>query len=175
MSEFQSDKRWSDQFLSGIRQIIGPLLISPAPIEIDRNEGTDFVMLNAKSLKIAARVRRSSQISKWANQFTLRSSRPSGAKTEFQKVVEGLGDLCFYGWAEPNSASIRQWSLIDLDAFRAHLILNASQLKCGEVSNIDGTAFRWFDLTSFPTNPPILVASSGDEKPTYGQVIEMAR
>ncbi|ERT07134.1 hypothetical protein M595_2860 [Lyngbya aestuarii BL J] len=35
-----------------------------------------------------------------------------------------------------------------------------SSIQFGEQPNSDGTAFVWFDLSTFPSEPPILLASS---------------
>ncbi|MEB3278258.1 MAG: hypothetical protein VKK42_04965 [Lyngbya sp.] len=35
-----------------------------------------------------------------------------------------------------------------------------SSIQFGEKYNSDGTAFIWFDLSTFPSEPPIVLASS---------------
>jgi len=67
----------------------------------------------------------------------------------------------------PSSADqshLGSWSLIDLRAFRAGLIrnsVNQAQIVMGDQKNPDGTRFKWFDVRSFPSEPPLVVASSG--------------
>ena len=57
-----------------------------------------------------------------------------------------------------------QGAVIDLKAFRAALIrhrMNAPGLIMGDQVNADGTQFKWFDMRSFPSEPPLVVARSG--------------
>ena len=69
----------------------------------------------------------------------------------------------FYGHSNAQQTGLDAWSLIDLRAFRAGLIrnrLNQQQIVMGDQRNADGTSFKWFDARSFPTDPPLVVASS---------------
>jgi hypothetical protein len=159
--QIKNDWNFSDRFIPAIRQIVGPLLLDVAPLEIDRNQATDFIVLRAKNLMIASRVRRPSYRSGYEDQFTLRSRRSSGTKTELEKIILGNGDWYFYGFSNPSSQDeISCWRLIDLHALRAHLIRNPEKIVRGEKTNQDGSSFSWFDLKSFPSEPPILIASS---------------
>jgi hypothetical protein len=161
MSTIKQDWSWSDQFLPEIQRIVGPYLLEPAPLDRDRNEAADLIVLRAKNLTIACRIRRGSYSNKYANEITLRSRRESGTKTEYDKIIEGWGDWMLYGFAANDAeARIVNWSLIDLHAFKAHLIRKPQALRSGEVNNGDGTSFKWFDLHSFPEVPAILVGSS---------------
>lgn len=156
-----SDWKWADRFLPEIRTIVGPHLLRMAPLPVDRNEAADLVTLEARSLMIACRVRRVSN-AEYFNQFTLRSRRYSGAKTELEKIVEGYGDLLFYGFADREGFALKSWMLIDLRAFRSALITSAQKLRTGEILNADGTAFRWYDVRYFPQKPPLIIARSED-------------
>ena len=96
-------------------------------------------------------------------QFTIRSRLPSGAETELSKIVHGKGDWMFYGHASSAQSHVENWWLIDLSAFRAGLIRQASNgwpIPCGDQMNPDGTWFKWFDIRSFPKEPRLVVACS---------------
>jgi hypothetical protein len=161
MHDLKRDWNWSDRFIPEIKRIVGPRLLEPAKLEVDRNQATDLVTLRAREIQIACRVRRPAFGNAYTRQFTIRSHRNSGAKTEFDKIVEGWGDWMLYGFAAVNSESaLSNWSLIDLHSFRAHLIKNPDAIRKGERANSDGTSFRWFDLDSFPSVPRICIASS---------------
>jgi hypothetical protein len=70
----------------------------------------------------------------------------------------------FYGHSNADQSRLESWSLIDLRAFRAGLIrnsVNQAQIVMGDQKNPDGTRFKWFDVRSFPSEPPLVVASSG--------------
>lgn len=164
-SQVKNDWNWSDQFMPVIRSIVGPHLLEPASLEIDRTRAADLVVLRAKNLMIACRVRRPVRSAEYLNQFTLRSRRDSGARTELDKIIDGWGDWMFYGFAASDTgAALERWYLIDLHSFRSHLIRNPSQLKTGEQRNGDGTCFRWFDFQSFPQSPAILISSNLTER-----------
>src|SRR3990167_1319494 len=160
---YSENREWSDQFIPIVKQIVGPYLLEPAPFELDVNEATDLLVFRARDMRIAARVRRPEFVDKFPWQFTIRSRVASGAKTEFAKIIEGWGDWFFYGFAYEGDGGIQRWMIVDLHAFRAALI----QRKRGcprhdEVPNGDGTCFHWFDVLSFPSQSPILVAASHD-------------
>lgn len=162
---YKSDREWSDQFIPTIRQIVGPLLLVESPLEVDRKQAADLIVLRARDMMIAARVRRSGFACRYGRQFTIRSRRDNGAQTELTKIVHGFGDWMFYGHAvAEDSAVIDPWHVIDLNHFRAHLIQDAQRperyVKKGHTDNHDGTWFAWFDIDSFVGDPPLLVASS---------------
>jgi hypothetical protein len=160
MGAYPTDREWSDKMLPQIRRWVGPYLLEPAPLEFDCKEATDLMVLRARDMRIAARVRRSGYAEKYEFQFTLRWRRDSGAETELSKIVNGWGDWMFYGHADKDDM-INLWWLIDLSSFRAALIRDRiSPLKYGTQANHDGTYFKWFDLRSFPSQPPILIGSS---------------
>lgn len=157
---YGSDRKWSDNYLPGIRRIVGARLMVEAPFEDDCKRATDLIVLRARDMDIAARVRRYGYYERYPYEFTVRSMRDSGAATEYEKIINGWGDWMFYGHAaEGEISAFDQWFIIDLHAFRAHLILNEGALSKTSKDNGDGTYFKAFDLRSFPAKPPILIAS----------------
>lgn len=160
--DYGSNRAWSDKYIPAIARIVGPHLIAPAPFERDVKEATDLIVLKARDMTIAARVRRPGYVDKYPHQFTIRSRTKSGAKTEISKVIDGWADWMFYGHAAPVGDDIACWYLIDLSAFRAALIRDAmrvnKKIPLAEVPNGDGTSFVPFDLRTF--TPSILVATS---------------
>jgi hypothetical protein len=139
------------------------LLLDGAAPELDRTEATDLIVLHARDMRIAARVRRYGYFERHGYEFTLRAKRNTGAKTELSKIVEGWGDWLFYGHADQAETIIAHWMIVDLHAFRAALIrraANGARVLCGDKSNGDGTQFKWFDVRSFPSHPPILIAAN---------------
>lgn len=167
---YLNDREWSDRYIPTIKSIVGECLLVESPIEIDRQQATDLIILNARNLAIACRVRRPGYTDRYPNEFTIRSRTASGATTELQKITNGWGDWMFYGHAAPEPGiKINHWFLINLTSWRAHMIRrNRTPIKYGEKSNLDGSCFAWFDLSSFPPEPPILVASS-KSLPIYRQ------
>lgn len=162
MSGYSSDRAYSDLFIPAIQQIVGPYLIVPADLKADIYQATDMTILTARDITVACRIRRPGYLDSYGWEFTIRSLRDSGTKTELAKIVEGWGDWMFYAHAKSDGLKdgFARWFLIDLSAWRAHMIRRDKRIRWGETPNGDGTHFRWFDLRTFPPDPPILIASS---------------
>ena len=161
---YSINRQWSDQYLPEIRRIVGAHLLQVAPNYLDQHHATDLLMLDGRDLRIAARVRRPGYATRYPYEFTIRSQVASGAMTELAKIVNGEGDWLFYGHASEDGQGLDLWWLIDLRAFRAALIrrsANGIPIRCGDKANADGTCFKWFDIRSFPNEPPLIVACSG--------------
>lgn len=162
MTGYAHDRRWSDLVIPQIRMIVGYHLIQEASFEVDVKEATDLMVFSARDIRVAARVRRPGFAERYPYEFTIRVARPSGVRTELEKIVDGWGDALFYGHAD-TSGKIVLWHLISLSAFRAALArhaVNGNRLKWSTNVNSDGTWFRAFDIRSFPDYPPILIASN---------------
>ena len=163
MNFYARNRHWSDQFLPEIKRIVGAHLLTEAPEGLDMREATDLLVFDAKDIRIAARVRRPGYAAIYPDQFTIRAEASYGGETELSKIVNGKGDWMFYGHAAPSGVGLASWWLLDLKAFRAGLIRQATNgfpIRCGDKRNADGTAFKWFDIRSFPPEPPLVVARS---------------
>ena len=115
---WETDKKWSDKFIPEIKSILGQHLISEAPVEEDRDHNTDLIVLTLKPFRVGCRVRRNMFLERYGHEFTMRSIRPSGQKTELQKMIEGWGDYFFYGFADATDTYIMKYFLGDLNVFR---------------------------------------------------------
>jgi hypothetical protein len=158
---YDSNRAWSDRFLPHVKEIIGPHLLEVTPDHIDQQQAADLMVLTARDLRIAVRVRRPGYAEKYPYQFTIRAKLDSGAKTELSKIVDGWGDWMLYGHSDLCQRRLSAWFLIDLHAFRAGLIRQATnkfKIESGDKPNGDGTHFKWFDVRSFPDWPPLLIA-----------------
>jgi hypothetical protein len=154
MGSYEKDRTWSDQFLPQVRLIVGPLLLMPSDDIKDMREATDLIVLHAKDMRIAVRLRRQGYAGKYPGEFTIRYSRDSGADTELKKIVEGWGDWFFYGHTENDL--IVEWVLIDLHKLRAvfirkpDVLRNPDNIISGKRSNNDGTHFIFFNAKKIP-------------------------
>lgn len=156
MKGWEQDKRWSDRFLHEIKGYLGQSLIGEPPIEEDQQRNTDLVVLRMDAVRIGCRVRKFSQIG-YAHEFTIRSGRPSGVKTELTKIIEGWGDYFFYGFANEADTALCQWLIGDLKAFRIwysrSLAKNQGKPPGSQQQNHDGSssfyAFRWQAIPGF--------------------------
>lgn len=150
------NRRWSDRFLPGIKQILGLHLISAAPVEEDVRRNTDLIVLKMAAVRIACRVRRYEYYYEYKDQFTIRYKLPSGEKTELAKIIEGWGDYFFYAFADEKEERLISWRLCDLNVFRlwlAGLLLRAESgsLPFEVKENKDGSsAFAVFAFSDLP-------------------------
>lgn len=153
---YAEDRQWSDRFLPQIKRILGEFLIAESPEEEDRDRNTDLIVLKIDSIRVGCRVRKYRYLLDYANEFTIRSERGSGNKTELAKIIEGWGRYLFYGFANEQDDAIEQWKLIDLNAFR--LWFNSYIIKHHEVpgvllKNTDGSSsFRAFNTHDMPAS-----------------------
>lgn len=163
---FASDFQWAQQFIPRVKQILGPLLLREAELDIDQHEATDLIVLKARDMRIGVRLRRKGFATRYGSEFTIRKSRDNGARTEWQKIMyDGWGDWLFYGHeSEATPGDVAPWLVVDLDRLRGKLIKTPwSKLErervCGSKSNGDGSHFVWFDIRRCGD---VLVTSSGD-------------
>ena len=159
---YRKDREWSDQFIPRIKWIVGPHLLVPSQFEVDAKQAADLIVLRARDMTIAARIRRCGYAESYPYEFTIRSKRDSGAKTEMAKLLEGWGDWMLYGHAAEDPGLISRWWLIDLHQWRERLLRTGFSGSwrgfSTEKSNGDGTHFLAFDLRKF--TPSILIDSS---------------
>lgn len=156
MNGWRKDKQWSDRFLREIKGILGEHLIGEPPVEEDQERNTDLVVLKLDAVRIGCRVRKFDQI-KYADEFTIRAGRPSGAKTELTKIIEGWGDYFFYAFADQRGERLERWMLGDLKAFRLWHSRSLATLNGkapgSEKSNKDNSStfrvYRWADIPGF--------------------------
>lgn len=152
MKPWEKDKSWSDQFLPEIKAILGQTFIGAAPPEEDMEHNTDLIVLRMEPLRIACRVRRAEYFRRYSDEFTIRTSRPNGVKTELFKLIEDWGNYFFYGFGE--DGGLVWWSIGDLRVFRGwfngYIVKNQGKLPGIGKVNADGSsefrAFKWKDL-----------------------------
>jgi hypothetical protein len=120
---WKRDKERTDPFLPTVKSILGRVLIADAPIEVDQKQATDLLVLTLAPFTIGVRIRDAAKyLRRYPYEFTIRRNRPSGAKSEFAKIAEGWGDFLFYGFGDFETHKLLAYTVIDLKAFRAHLI-----------------------------------------------------
>lgn len=157
MSSFDKDFDWQRQFIPQIKMILAQHLIEEAPFEEDARHNTDLLVLQAKVVRVACRVRHHKFVldQRYRDQFTIRESRPSGVETELPKVLRGWGDRIFYGFADETETAICAWMLGDLDEFRLWHHRMLWKLPAGHspgelIPNRDGTTGRAYRIDELP-------------------------
>ena len=152
MSDWKADKRWSDRFLTEIKSILGVHLIGEPPVEEDAERNTDLMVLRMDAVRIGVRVRKHKFLEQYGDEFTIRSGRPSGTKTELTKIIEGWGDYFFYGICDESETRLESWGLGDMRAFRIEYMRMLVKLNAGKTpgqaqNNTDNSssfvAFKW--------------------------------
>jgi len=128
----RADWRWADKFFKSISRILKEnfgknITVTVAPPELDLEQATDY-LLNMDNKNIACRMRKIKYFNNPRfRDFTIRSWRPTNAKTEWAKIKEGFGDYYFYGWG--TAPKVQKYMIIDLHKFRASgLIENQEKL-----------------------------------------------
>lgn len=162
--EYVRDRLKGDRLMEHVKQIVGRRMLVEAPNEADNKYCADLIRREGVD-HIAVRVREPGYAERYPDQFTMRANRTSGMETELSKITRGYGDWMFYGHADAQEERVAVWWLIDLGSFRTHykrfLAGQCAQLITGETPNKDGkTSFRHFKISSFPADPPLLIASS---------------
>jgi len=154
MTNWQEDKKWSDQYIPEIKTILAEYLIGEPPELEDQIKNTDLIVLKMEPARIACRIR-GPEYFKYKDEFTLRFERPSGTKTELSKILEGWGDYFFYGIADYNG-HFQSWGLGNLNIFRLWFNqqlfnLNKGLLPGTKKYNTDGSSnflvFKWNEIT----------------------------
>lgn len=150
------DYGWQRPLLGRVKQIIANYLITEAPFEEDAKRNTDLIVLTVEAKRIAVRLRRYEYAGRYGNQFTIRSSRPSGTTTELAKVISGWGDYLFYGFASADDPyDLSRWLLGDLHIFR---LWHSRQLYRGRMPgspqvNGDGSSgFHAYRIADLPAD-----------------------
>jgi hypothetical protein len=157
MGTYRDDRPWSDSWIPLLRALIGPYLLGASTFEEDTQHAADLVVLSAKDMKIACRVRRQGYAERFPNEFTIRSRRANGCTTELEKIMDGWGDWLFYGHDNGRSR-IDPWWLLDLSVFRAAFFRGDTILARAEVPNGDGTFFTSYPIRLFP--PALVIGDS---------------
>jgi hypothetical protein len=162
VTNWQDDKRWSDQFLLEIKSVLGVYLIGEPPMEEDVERNTDLMVLRMDAVRVGCRIRKHRYAASYGGQFTIRAGRPSGAKTELTKIIEGWGDYFFYGFCDPAEQRLSAWLLGDMRVFRLWYARELAKCNAGKLpgmsrNNADGSsAFAAFNISDLP--PQFVIA-----------------
>jgi hypothetical protein len=157
MTDWRDDKAWADVFRPQIEDLIRPIVgeiveLRDATEEQDRTEGFDYVIATTIG-NVACRLRR------WDCEYrdvTIRSYRPSGVRTEIDKLRDGHAQLYFYGWTNQTETGFVDWLVFDVPRFLAAGLLEAAR----DIPNPDRTRFRPIPSRELFTVPGCVLRSS---------------
>lgn len=156
-SNYNINRKWSDQFIPEIKRILGETFIIESSAFKDKNEATDLIVMELEKKCFACRVRRHwvYEVPRWKNQFTMRDKLPKYKKSEFEKILEGFGDVYFYGFSNrrDDGTGFVKYIIFDLNIFRKYIkFLKNRKHECwGKELNKDNSPdFWWFNEDCFP-------------------------
>ncbi|MCD8207064.1 MAG: hypothetical protein LUD72_03905 [Bacteroidales bacterium] len=193
-ASFNEDWKYSFSFMDEMTAILGQVSLTDRFDIEDRERDSDLMMLQWMSqdythpLRLGLRVRRPDQFCRidktlgvpYAKQYTHRTHKFSGAKTEFEKMVkDGYGNYMLYAFANNSNECLKQWVVIDLKAFRdiyfPRLLYNKKLDRFGyrisDHSVIRNVASQWNNRSSSRDDfiainrdmvPLAIIASSND-------------
>jgi hypothetical protein len=172
MTGYRADRAFTERFVPDVCRIVGPHMLVPSGLEVDRREATDLVVIVGRNLAIGVRIRRKGYAARFPYDFTIRAHRDSGARTELAKVTAGWMDWMFYAHAADDE-KLARWLLVDMAVWRRELMRHGwrAMVRLGlavERDNHDGTRFVACDVRRYPAT--LLVAashpvSSGEPEP----------
>lgn len=163
------DRAYGERFIPTVTAIVGPYLLQPSPFEIDTREAADLIVLRAEPVTIGVRIRRPGY-ERFAHEFTIRSHRDNGAKTELEKIMRGWCGWFFYGHGDDGHGDpvLSRWMLVDMKVWRFALQARGyprakERGAIVEKSNGDGTHFIACNVRKWPRY--MLIAASHDLLP----------
>jgi hypothetical protein len=173
---YRDDYQYGRQFIPDIKKVLAEYLVKEAPEEEDQQRNTDLIVLKLEAIRVGCRIRRAvgangiNYLQRYSDEFTIRVERPRNSKTELRKIIEGWGDLFFYGFGDPDSGSLAAWILGDLNVFRSwhtDYLISKKQLPGIEKPNLDGTKFRAYKINELPKDKaePFVIAR---QQPPHG-------
>ncbi len=153
MTEWEADKSWADGYMDDVRAVLGKVFFATAPLALDMEQATDLVLATGPDdLRVGVRCRRSGSD---VTTYTIRYGRPSGARTEFDKILQAAAEgrrnfFLFYGvvgTVQPFDA----WTVINLHEWAAYI---ANHLAGGGDlpyrTNPDGTSYIELPIRDLP-------------------------
>ena len=154
MNLYRENRDWADAHTDAAKLAIAPYIIQVASEYKDRKEVTDLVV---RDLAISLRHRRFKSAGKFDRDFTIRTSTRGGGASEFRKILEGNGDVFFYGILEKTGPEYHSYFLGDLDVFREYAF------KRREITGYwpgavrynrdrNDNTFKVFNVTHLPAN-----------------------
>ena len=176
-SKTQRDFDWQAPMMLYVKHACAPYLIRESSPEEDRKRNTD---LTVDTARVSVRIRRYNDLfnGNYANEFTIRTERPSGAETELSKIIAGWGTYTFYGFANQDCTGLAAWVLGDLNVFRRwfsyEVVKNGGKIPGVEQPNPDGSSkFRVFTIDELP--PEFVIARlTADMGAIAQQAIDMS-
>lgn len=154
MNNWKIDKAETDGYLQHCIRIIEQHTGEQVAVSSDYDDQKLASDLNNERCRVAVRIRRHEHIEDYGGEFTVRFSRASGAKCEWAKLISRDGPRWMLYGFRPEQAGdeLAQWTLIDLDVWRAFLRQDDEPVWARHHNNADGTTFVAYRFCEMPSD-----------------------
>ena len=121
---YKHRREWSDLYLQKVKRILSPIYgVNHWEIETSKDE-EDWhlcadLIIRAQSKYIGVRLRKNDYWEKYPHDITIRTHGYVKAESELHKILEGHGDVQFYGFID-NQDNIVGWKLVCMHKFRTY-------------------------------------------------------
>lgn len=122
---WKKSKSKVDSYMPTVKAALGQVIINIGEKIEDQREMTDLKVLETAKKRIGVRVRNpysenNSNLDvykRYGDEITIRIKRQR-CKTELQKIMEGWGDIYFYGIGDKDRLKLKTFIIFDLKGFR---------------------------------------------------------
>jgi len=115
-----------------------------------------YDMIVSGKVELSVRIRKNEYLR--YRDFTIRSRSMNGYKCEIDKLIEGMGNIYFYGWMNKEETQLDYWIVVDINRIRDKLLKNGTERK-----NFDGTKFIAYSI-DFLRTESALIAEKNQQK-----------
>ncbi|MFW5745069.1 MAG: hypothetical protein ACOC2D_17490 [Spirochaetota bacterium] len=109
--DFAQSDQWSDDFLVDLKRTLGAWTVRLG--DLDRDAITDHCE------GISVRIRAHRYLEQFPDDITIRYQRPSGAATEFDRIMAGDGRYMLYGFPSSDNRRLAAYTILDLRVLRS--------------------------------------------------------
>ena len=155
----QQNLRESAIYDQHVQCLLGKYIIKKATPEQDMQLNTDF-QVDSISLSIMSRVRGSECFPDWGMDFIFRAYADGGNQSEYDKMLDGMGQWYFYGFGHPTRPNVVLWYwLFDLDAIRYGINNGVTGTIMPNRHN-PRDIFIVYNINHFPRDPDIVIGGN---------------
>lgn len=109
--DFPQSDNWSPAFIADVKRTLGAWLV-----KLGRD---DEQTISHHCEGVTIRVRNHKYLDQFPDDITIRYARPSGAPTEFERIMSGDHRYMLYGFASADDSRLVAYTILDLRVIRA--------------------------------------------------------
>lgn len=161
--EWLHDKAWADNHLNCVNEVIRSvagriITIEESPLHQDMHEAIDY-KVEVASGEVACRIRRAARCH--YRDLTMTANRPSGNRSEIEKILQGSVRWYLYAWAD--AGRFIEWMFVDLDVLREKQLIHSALAKKQKRRGADGSEFIWITAAELEANGAIIQSDLNPE------------